>query len=125
MLFQRGTDGVKVVGVLAEFLVEVLTRLVVVDVHGDLHLPVGGIVVVAPHTGSVLFLKGEFVFAQHVLVLVGGIHVKQEHAALFHKEPGIRNGRIQIRDVVEGIKGRYRRPDGAVEVQLVFPGVFL
>ena len=71
-LFQSGADGVKVIGVLAELLVEVLAGLVVVDVHGDLHAAVGGIVVVAPHTGGILFLKGEFVIAQNLLVLIGG-----------------------------------------------------
>ena len=32
--------------------------------------------------------------------------------------PACGNGGIQIRDVVEGIKGGYRRPDGAVKIQL-------
>ena len=73
---------------------------------------------VAPHAGGILFLKGERVIAQNLLVLIGGVHIKQEHAALFHKKACVGNGGIQIRDVVEGIKGRYRCPDGAVEIQL-------
>ena len=62
---------------------------------------------------------GNIIFAaQNLLVLIGGVHIKQEHAALFHKKARIGNGGIQIRDVVEGIKGRYRCPDGAVKIQL-------
>ena len=105
VLFQRGADGVKVVGVLVELLVEVLAGLVVVDVHGDLHPAVLRVVVVAPDAGRIFFLKGEFVVTQHVLVLIGGVHVKEEHAALLHKEACVGNGRVQIRDVVEGVKG--------------------
>ena len=95
-----------------------LAGLVIINVHRDLHLAVGGVIVVAPHAGSILFLKGEFVIAQNLLVLIGGVHIKQEHPALFHEKARVGNGGIQIRDVVEGIKGRYRRPDGAVKIQL-------
>ena len=118
MLFQRGADGVKVIGVLAELLVEVLAGLVVVDVHGDLHAAVGGIVVVAPHTGGILFLKGERVVAQHVPVLVGRVHIEQEHPALLHEKARVGNGGVEVRDVVEGVKGGHRAPDGAVQIQL-------
>ena len=118
MLFQRRTDGSQIVGVLAEFLVEMLAGLVIINIHRDLHPAVGGVIVVAPHAGGVLFLKGKCVIAQNLLMLIGGVHIKQEHAAFFHKKTRIGNGGIQIRDVVEGIKGRYRRPDGTIEIQL-------
>ena len=73
---------------------------------------------VAPHAGGILFLKGEFVVAQHVPVLVGRVHIKEEHAAFFHKEACVGNGCVQIRDVVEGVKGGHCAPDGTVQVQL-------
>ena len=73
---------------------------------------------VAPHAGGVLFLKGERVVAQHVPVLVGRVHIEQEHPALLHEKARVGNGGIQVRDVVEGIKGRYRRANGTVEIQL-------
>ena len=95
-----------------------LAGLVIINVHRDLHLAVGGVIVVAPHAGGILFLKGKCVIAQNLLMLIGGVHIKQEHAAFFHKKTRIGNGGIQIRDVVEGVKGGYRCPDGAVEIQL-------
>ena len=97
---------------------EVLCRLVVVDVHGNLHSAVLRVVVVAPDAGRIFFLKGEFVVTQHVLVLIGRVHVKEEHAALLHEKARVGNGRVQVRDVVEGVKGGHCRPDGAVEVEL-------
>ena len=118
MLFQSGADGVEVVGVLVELLVEVLPRLAVVDVHADLHPAVGGAVMVAPDAGGVLFFKRKDVFAQHVLVLIGRVHIEQEHTAFFHKETGVGDGFVQVRDVVEGVEGGHRTPDGAVEVEL-------
>lgn len=51
-------------------------------------------------------------------MLVRGVHIKEEHAALFHEKSRVGNGGIQVRDVVEGIEGRHRTPDGAVEVKL-------
>ena len=73
---------------------------------------------VAPDTACVLFLKGEGVLPQHLLVLVRGVHIKKEDATLFHKEPGVGNGRVEVRDMVEGIEGGHSTPDGAVEVEL-------
>ena len=118
MPLQRRTDGSEVVGVFVELLVEMLPGLPVVDVHGDLHPAILGAVMVAPDTACVLFLKGEGVLPQHLLVLVRGVHIKKEDAALFHKEPGVGNGRVEVRDMVEGIEGGHSTPDGAVEVEL-------
>ena len=73
---------------------------------------------VAPDAGGVLFFKRKDVFAQHVPVLIGRVHIEQEHAALFHKEAGVGDGFVQVRDVVEGVEGGHRTPDGAVEVEL-------
>ena len=107
VLFQSGADGVEVVGVLVELLVEVLPRLAVVDVHADLHPAVGGAVMVAPDAGGVLFFKRKDVFAQHVLVLIGRVHIEQEHAALFHKETGVGDG---FEKVANGVND-YMRSD--------------
>ena len=73
---------------------------------------------VAPDAGSILFLKSELVLSQHILVLVGGVHIKEEDAARFHEKARIRNGGIEVRDVVERVKSGHRTPDGAVEVEL-------
>ena len=51
-------------------------------------------------------------------MLVGGVHIKEEDAAFLHKEASVGNGRVEVRDVIERIKGGDRSPDGAVQVQL-------
>ena len=51
-------------------------------------------------------------------MLIGRIHIEQENTALFHKETGVGDGLVQIRDMIESVKGRHCPPDGTVEVEL-------
>ena len=70
---------------------------------------------------GVLSLNVKSLPGQDFLVLVGGVQIEDEHAALLHKIGRLADGLFKIvqrADVAVRVKGGHRRADSAVQVQV-------